>query len=170
MPNTYGDTGNRWWVGWNHAQGNRATFPSLSGPNGYEAFPSGSATDDAAIVKAGVGGTLSLHNITWDIKGGPYSTKAAANAAIPAIQAADPAPGAVQQATGVSIPSFSSVESALSAFYDKVTDGKMWRSLGWLILGVFLIVFGLILWIGPGALRASPYGRALGALNVARKG
>lgn len=156
MPNTYGNSGNRWWVGWNHAQTINATFPSLSGPNGYEAFPSGSAADDAAIVKAGVGGTLSLHNITWDIKGGPYATKAEANAAIPGIQAASPAPGAIAQAA----PAFSSVQNALSAFYDQVTNGKMWRSLGWLLGGVLLIIFGLALWLTPAALKATPVGRA----------
>lgn len=161
MTDTFGDSGNRWWVGWNHAQGNRASFPSLSGPNGYEAFPSGSAADDAAIVKAGVGGTLSLHNITWDIKGGPYATKAAANAAIPAIQAASPAPGTVAQVASGAIPSpFGDVAGALSAFYDKLTDGKMWRSVGWLGLGVWLILAGLLLWIGPTAFKATPVGRA----------
>jgi hypothetical protein len=167
MPDTFGNSGNRWWVGWNHAQGDKAAFPSLSGPNGYEAFPSGSAADDAAIVKAGVGGTVSLHNITWDIKGGPYPTKAAAVAAIPAIQSSSPAPGTAAQATGISVPSFGDVASALSAFYAKVTDGKMWRSLGWLALGVLLIIFGLVLWLGPGALKASPYGRAISAIRGA---
>jgi hypothetical protein len=98
MPNTYGNSGNRWWVGWNHAQGDLAKFPSLSGPSGYESFPSGSAADDAAIAAAGTGGTVSLHNITWTIMGGPYASQAQANAAIPAIQKASPAPGALAQA------------------------------------------------------------------------
>lgn len=57
--------------------------------------------------------------------------------------------------------------SALSAFYDKVTDGKMWRSLGWLVLGVVLIVIGLVLWLGPAAVKASPYGRAFSAVRGA---
>jgi uncharacterized membrane protein YccF (DUF307 family) len=157
MADTYGDAGNRWWVGWNHAQGDFASFPSLSGPSGYESFPSGSAADDAAIVAAGTGGTVSLHNITWTILGGPYATQAAADAAIPAIQAAAPAPGAGQQVTGVN---FGSVQDALTAFYRTVTDGKLWRSLGWLLLGVVLLFTGIGLLIGPAAARRSPMGVA----------
>jgi uncharacterized membrane protein YccF (DUF307 family) len=152
---SYGDSGDRWWVGWNHAQGDKATFPSTSGPSGYEAFPSGDAADDAAITAAGTGGVVSLHNITWTIMGGPYTSKAAAVAAIPAIQAASPAPGAAQQVTGVS---FSSVQNALSGFYDTVTDGKLWRSLGWLLLGILLMLTGIGLLIGPAAARRSPAG------------
>lgn len=60
---------------------------------------------------------------------------------------------------------FSSVSNALTAFYRKVTDGKMWRSLGWLLLGIALIIAGLVLWIGPGAVKASPYGRAASAIR-----
>lgn len=46
------------------------------------------------------------------------------------------------------IPGFGSVADALSAFYQKVTDGKMWRSLGWILLGVILIFVGLALLVG----------------------
>lgn len=59
---------------------------------------------------------------------------------------------------GISNP-FSSIQNALSAFYDVVTNGKMWRSLGWLLLGVLLIIFGIVLWIGPTAFKATPIGR-----------
>lgn len=45
------------------------------------------------------------------------------------------------------IPVFSSIEHALSAFYDVLTNGKMWRSLGWLILGVLLMVAGIALFL-----------------------
>lgn len=62
---------------------------------------------------------------------------------------------------------FTDIATALSAFYAKVTDGKMWRSVGWLLLGVVLIIFGLVLWIGPGAVKASPYGRAFSAIRGA---
>jgi uncharacterized BrkB/YihY/UPF0761 family membrane protein len=69
----------------------------------------------------------------------------------------------VQQVTGVKAPTpqsnvataasaaaaapaaFSSVQNALSGIYDKLTDGKMWRSLGWLLLGVVLMIMGLAL-------------------------
>jgi len=66
------------------------------------------------------------------------------------------------QATG---GSFSSVQNALSGFYDKVTDGKMWRSLGWLLLGIALMIAGVALWIGPSAARRSPIGIATEALG-----
>lgn len=69
--------------------------------------------------------------------------------------AASAAEGAVENVSG-----FSSVQNALSAFYDKITDGKMWRSLGWLLLGAALIITGIGLWIGPAAERRSPLGIA----------
>ena len=31
-----------------------------------------------------------------------------------------------------------------------MTDGKLWRSLGWLLLGIILIMAGVYLWIVPG--------------------
>ena len=40
---------------------------------------------------------------------------------------------------------FTSVQNALSGIYDKLTDGKMWRSLGWLLLGIILMVLGTAL-------------------------
>lgn len=67
--------------------------------------------------------------------------------------------GIVQAATGINV---NSITDAVSAIWDKISDGKMWRSLGWLALGVFLIIFGLILWLGPTAFKATPVGRVLG--------
>jgi hypothetical protein len=42
----------------------------------------------------------------------------------------------------------------------ELTDGKLWRSLGWLLLGVALMFLGVLWWIGPSASRASPVGLA----------
>ena len=53
---------------------------------------------------------------------------------------------------GQAVSAFSSTENALSAFYDVVTNGKIWRSLGWLLLGILLIFIGLWLWVGPKSL------------------
>jgi hypothetical protein len=39
-----------------------------------------------------------------------------------------------------------------------LTDGKMWRSLGWLFLGIILMLLGVAWWIGPAAARVSPAG------------
>jgi hypothetical protein len=41
------------------------------------------------------------------------------------------------------LANFSSVQNALTAFYDMLANGRMWRSLGWLLLGVVLIVTGV---------------------------
>lgn len=156
-----------WWVAENLTNQNSfrlSNFFSNNAPSGYQTVHAGSQADWNAFQQGlASGSTVSLHNIDWKVRGGPYATEADAKAAIPAIQAANPAPGAVAQAA----PAFGDVASALSAFYDKLTDGKMWRSLGWLVLGVLLIISGLILWVGPGAFKASPYGRAFSAIRGA---
>jgi hypothetical protein len=72
-----------------------------------------------------------------------YVTAHFPNDAAPTTSTAVANQRATQTVTG-----FSSIQNALSAFYAKVTDGKMWRSLGWLALGVLLIFIGLRLWIG----------------------
>ena len=41
----------------------------------------------------------------------------------------------------------SDVGSMLFGFFDTVTNGKMWRSLGWLLLGIVLIALSLALWL-----------------------
>ena len=159
----YGDSGNRWWVGLNVGSDQSTVFgtSSLLSPNGYESLPSGNAADDAQFAAAAAKNaanpsspvTISVENVKWFNINGPYSTQAKANAALPAIQKANPAPGDVQQVTaggqanaaaggGVN---FGSVEAALGAFYDKATDGKMWRSLGWVALGILLMIAGVAL-------------------------
>jgi predicted phage tail protein len=55
---------------------------------------------------------------------------------------------------------FSSAANALTGFYDVVTNGKMWRSLGWLLLGIVLMFIGIAMFIGPSASRMSPLGAA----------
>lgn len=52
----------------------------------------------------------------------------------------------------------SGIAGVLTAFYHAVTDGKMWRSVGWIVLGVLLMLAGVALWIGPSASRSSPIG------------
>lgn len=39
------------------------------------------------------------------------------------------------------------IGATLEAFYDDITDGKLWRSLGWIVLGILLIIAGLYLWV-----------------------
>jgi hypothetical protein len=124
--------------------------------------------NDAAFTKA--------TNSTPNPAGG-YPTKAAAQAAADKFNG-QPAgsktvgnspnipTGTAVNTPGFGLPSpFASIENALSAFYDKLTDGKMWRSLGWLALGILLMLLGLAMWIGPSAMRRSPLGMAREALG-----
>jgi hypothetical protein len=66
---------------------------------------------------------------------------------------------ALSQETTGSATTFSSVQNALSSFYGAVTDGKRWRSLGWILLGVLLIFMGLVQLAG-GIGKLSPAGMA----------
>lgn len=48
------------------------------------------------------------------------------------------------------IPVLSGIDelgAVAESFYDVITDGKMWRSLGWIVLGIVLIVAGLYFWV-----------------------
>jgi hypothetical protein len=138
---------NPWFVAIN--SGSDSTFSgadAFGAPSGYRVFQAGSSTDATALSSAATSGqSVSLHNIIWTNVSGPYSSQSAAQAALTKVQATSPAPGLLQQTTGINPNAFSSIQNALSAFYDKVTDGKMWRSLGWIILGIFLLLIGLAL-------------------------
>lgn len=72
-------------------------------------------------------------------------------------------------AAGLSVPNpFAGIAdtahaiAAIGAFLDDVwkalTDGKMWRSIGWLLLGVLVMLGAVAWWIGPSASRMSPLG------------
>jgi hypothetical protein len=34
-----------------------------------------------------------------------------------------------------------------AAFMEALTDGRMWRSLGWLVAGLMLVILGFVLWV-----------------------
>jgi hypothetical protein len=51
----------------------------------------------------------------------------------------------------------------INAIWANLRDYKMWRSLGWLVLGIVLMFLGVLWWIGPSASRAGPAGLAAGA-------
>ena len=55
-------------------------------------------------------------------------------------------PGFIQGAQGVD-----RVAAVLAAFFATLTDGKFWRSLGWLLLGLVLLGIGIVVLIGPAA-------------------
>jgi uncharacterized BrkB/YihY/UPF0761 family membrane protein len=84
-----------------------------------------------------------LTNILNAIQGGNSDVQQATG-----VKAATPASNVAAAAGAASaVPgAFSSIQNALSGFYDVLTNGKMWRSLGWLVLGILFIVAGLGLW------------------------
>lgn len=53
------------------------------------------------------------------------------------------------------------------AIWTQLTNAKMWKSLGWLLLGIVLMLAGVLLWIGPSAARRSPIGMAADAGRAA---
>lgn len=84
---------------------------------------------------------------------GPYNTEQDAEDAV-AGKGSQPVteptiPGGYSEYPGdLNLPNpFSSIEQALSTFYDALTNYRMWRSLGWLALGVFMIFAGMFLWL-----------------------
>lgn len=48
------------------------------------------------------------------------------------------------------------VGGGIAAFYHAITDGKMWRSLGWLVMGAVLIGLALFLWFKSDIAKSLP--------------
>lgn len=48
--------------------------------------------------------------------------------------------------------------STIEGIWTELTDGRMWRSLGWILLGIVLMLAGVAWWIGPSAARRGPAG------------
>lgn len=65
------------------------------------------------------------------------------------------------QQLGSEAPGISLVEG----IWTELTNGKMWRSLGWLLLGIVLMLLAVGWWIGPSAARRSPLGVAAEGLG-----
>jgi len=63
-----------------------------------------------------------------------------------------------QTAAGpVTVPSgLGGLITTIQGIYAGVTDGKFWRSLGWLLLGITLMIMGTSWWVGPSAARVFP--------------
>jgi hypothetical protein len=170
--NTYGDTGNRWWVGLNTAVNNKTIFGTGSPigggevlnpePSGYESLPSGNAADDAKFVAAAKynaahttkPNTISVENINWYNINGSFTTQAAANAAIPAIQKVNPAPGVIGSIANSGIPGVSQIagavqtatssEQALQNFIGDLTSANFWVRVAKVIAGGAILIVGLV--------------------------
>jgi hypothetical protein len=157
--NTYGNSGNRWWIGLNVGEtGGQSTIfgqPSsifVGKPSGYESLPSGNAADDAqfaaAAKKDAVSGatpvTISVENVQWYNINGPYSTQVLANAAIPAIQKAHPAPGEVAQAaSNTGLPNPLAWEQSLEGVLSNLTNLNLWIRIAKVAIGGTILIVGL---------------------------
>jgi len=157
MATVYGGSGNRWWVGLNTGsdQSTLLGTSSLLSPSGYESLPSGNAADDAQFAAAAAKDkanpaspvTISVENVSWFNINGPYPTQAAANAAIPAIQKANPAPGEVQQLTGADP---AGAEQAAVDAYHALTSSGTWVRVAKVVIGGVLVIVGLARITGVG--------------------
>lgn len=167
MPNTYGDSGNRWWVGLNVGEGGsqKTVFgtPSISAlnpftPSGYESLPSGNAADDAqfaAAAKHNKGSTnpstISVENIEWFNIQGPYTSQAAAQAAIPAITKANPAPGVLGQVAkdnssnplGAAANAATDISSTVG-FLSTLGEANTWIRVAKVVAGGLILIVGLL--------------------------
>ena len=152
---------NHWWVGLNVGSDQSTILgtSSLLSPSGYESLPSGSVADDALFMAAAVKDkgsssptTITVEGVQWFNIQGPYATQAQANAAIPAIQKANPAPGAASQlvdvATGQS-QSTNSVSDPLNYladvgdFFHRLTEAATWERVGEVAAGLVLLYIGM---------------------------
>lgn len=158
MAAVYGGKGNRWWVGLNTGSDQSTLFgtSSLLSPNGYESLPSGNAADDRQFAAAAVKDrgssspvTISVENVSWFNINGPYATQAQANAAIPAVQKAHPAPGEAQQLENAAgVPT--SWEQAVVDAYGTLTSSGTWVRVAKVVIGGVLVIVGLAKITGVG--------------------
>lgn len=162
-------------------------YPASEHPG--NAFPAGarivSAQEGSPAYNAWTAnGAYTIAGVSWQVDAGPFPTRKQAqqwaprpltvfdwvgsaiagvligagtqqpSTAVPAGQAAAAA------APDALLGPLAGIAGSFEALFTAVTDGKMWRSLGWILLGILLMIAGVLLWIGPGAARRSPIGIA----------
>lgn len=91
---------------------------------------------------------------------GPYDTKAGAEQAVKG-KGPDPVTAPTPGGGSNPLAPFADTAHALTAFYAVITNGKLWRSLGWLLLGILLMLAGLGWWLKG----ATPIGQITSALK-----
>ena len=161
MAATYGDGGNRWWVGLNVGSDQSTILgtSSLFSPVGYEPLPSGNAADDRQFAAAAAKDkadpaapvTISVENVSWFNINGPYPTKAKAYAALPAIAKANPAPGELSQLydAATSKPQSNNV-AGLANLIGELTSSGTWIRVAKVVIGGVLVIVGLARITGAG--------------------
>jgi hypothetical protein len=187
MASVYGNNGNRWWAGLNIGSDQSTILGtnSILSPVGYESLPSGDAADDKQFAAAAAKNkgsanpvTISVENVSWYNINGPYATQALANAAIPAIQKAHPAPGELSQlydsdtgqpqsANSAALPSLANLESFLAA----LGSAHLWERVGEFAIGIVLIAVGLVKLTGSGTVvgnvaRLTPQGKVASKIGL----
>jgi hypothetical protein len=146
---------NRWWVGLNVGSDQSTIFgtSSLLSPVGYESLPSGSIADDALFAAAALKnkispGIITVEGVKWFNINGPFATQAQANAAIPAIQSKNPAPGALSQLTDAATGQPQSSNSlggltAIGDFFHRLTEAATWERVGEIVGGLLILYIGV---------------------------
>lgn len=82
-----------------------------------------------------------------------YYTEAWAAATGGAVKNASGDVASAGKAAGTAVAGPAGIVTILEAIWTKLTDAKTWKSVGWLLLGVVLLIAGIWLWIGPAAER-----------------
>ncbi len=63
----------------------------------------------------------------------------------------DPAWDAENQGTEAAIASSTGFMGSITAFLEALADWRMWASLGWILLGLALVIAGAMLWLKKSA-------------------
>jgi len=133
-----------WWIIW--------APDAPAGEPSYTLFQGAKSQADAEALKVVAGSA-----------DGPYATKADAQQAVTSGSAKKP-PSTAQASNQPSlsnvpvvgpviggitsdVQAIGDVAAALEAFFSAITDAKMWKSLGWLLLGVAFLTMGILLWL-----------------------
>lgn len=133
-------------------------------------------------------GAYTIAGVSWQRDAGPFATRKQAQQWAPrplsvfdwvASGVAGVLVGAGDQQPSAAVPEgraattagenalvgpLAAIGGSFEAFFGAVSDGKMWRSLGWIVLGILLMIVGVVLWIGPSTARRSIIGRAAPAV------
>lgn len=83
-----------------------------------------------------------------------YYTQAWAAATGGAVSNASGDVTSARQAAGSAVAASAGAVHVTEAIWAQLANAKMWKSAGWLLLGIVLILAGVLLWIGPAARQA----------------